>query len=222
MILWALLLLLVIAISFILAKLSMKDYTEIPSTKDFGLFLIKQPNNFNQEFLNLIRNDLQKLNSIISFERLFKGKEVALVVYGSKKMLSKYTNTLGLLELEDYSKLGEKDLGVWEIEFKQLTMDNGQLTMGESLPQLLDNEQLWWQVIIANSFKSQIKAAVVSEDPLKKQDLSKTLNLPANFVRLPKVYSNAQLLDFYQKRSFQINEENPVLNPQQILKLLWI
>ena len=179
MLLWALLLLLVLAISFVLAKLSMKDYTEIPSTKDFGLFLIKQPNNFNQEFLNLIRNDLQKLNSIISFERLFKGKEVALVVYGSKKMLSKYTNILGLLELEDYSKLGEKDLGVWEIGFKQLTMDNGQLTMGESLPQLLDNEQLWWQVIIANSFKSQIKAAVVSEDPLKKQDLSKTLNLPA-------------------------------------------
>lgn len=222
MLLWGLLLLLILAISFVLAKLSMKDYTEIPSSPDFGLFLMKQQGNLNQELLDLIYDDLQKTNSIISFERLFKGEETALVIYGSKKLLSNYTNTLGLLELEDYTSFDEKDLGVWEIGIKQLTIDNGQWTMGDNLPQLLEDEQLWWQLIISKGYKCQIKVAVVSKDPVKQQGLAETLVLPENIIKLPKVYSTAQLLDFYQKRSFQINEDNPLLNPQQILKLLWI
>lgn len=222
MLLWLLLLLLILAISFVLARLSMKDYTEIPPSGDsYGLYLIRQPARFDQNFLNQIQNELKKLSSIISFERLFKGKEAALVVFGPKKLLMKFSDMLNLLELEDYANVSEENGSVWEIGIKQNEGSN-EFSLDKSIHNLLEDEQLWWQLILSKAFKSQIRVVLVSKDPAKRQDISQVLNLPANLLKLPKVYSTTQLLDFYQKRSFQINEDNPVLNPQQILKLLWI
>ena len=91
MILLAFLFILIIAISFWLSWYSMKDFREKPSTKiEYSLFLIKKPHNLNKQMLQVIFEDLSKLKALISFEKLFKGRAGAQVIYGPKIILTKF------------------------------------------------------------------------------------------------------------------------------------
>lgn len=223
MILWIALLILVVVTSYILALRSMKDFTVIPSFNKYGLFLIREKQGLNEQTLNFIYNELTRLNLSISFERLFKGKESALVVYGPRSLLTKLAGILNLLELEDYTGVSNESR-VWEIGIKKSTSE----VSDKTLPNLSSEEQLWWQVILwigkDKLFRAQIRTVIVSFDSLKRKNLTQVLSsLPSpNLVKLPTAFSNTQLLDFYKKRSYQRLDKDSALDSKQIFRLLWL
>lgn len=225
MILWIVLFILVLAISFILALKSMKDFQEIPSQsgQNYSLFLIRNNEGVNQQFFNLLYADLLESNSSVSFERLFKGKKSALVVYGPSNLLNKYKQTLNLLELEDYTNVNIDKTSAWEMGIKKI-----EARILQNLPELSETDQFWWQVVTwikkdkADSFQTQIRAVVYTNDQARNKDLTQTLqNLSIDqLVKTPKAFSNPQLMDFYKKRSFSKLGKNPVLKWEQIHQLI--
>lgn len=222
MILWVILFVLVVAISFILAVRSMRDFTEIPQGQDeYSLFLIRKSHQLDGQLFNSIRQQLLLHNTFISFERLFKGKKSALVVFGPRKLLLNYKDILDLLELEDYTNVDIEHFFAWEVGIKK----GAQLTqkLFTHLPHFLEKEEFWWQVILSASFKAQITAILVSEDATRRNQLVQNLqNLaPDRIIKLPKAFSNTQILDFYKKRSFRKDSHHPVLTSEATLHLLF-
>lgn len=238
MILWLALFLLVVAISFVLAFQSMKDYQEIPhkSNLEYALFLIRQPSNFNAKFLEALYEQILKEGLIVSVERLFKGRESALVIFGPKKILLPYQTYLNLLELEDYSMgINKEEISVWEVgtksdkreEFLQSDSHN----IFKTLPQLLDNEQFWWQIILAAKkgkdgkklFQTQIRAVVYSKDHLRRKQLSEALhNMAGELSKVPKPFSTDQIAMFYHLRSLGKDSSGPILTADQVIKFLTV
>ncbi len=219
--LWVVLFILVVAISFVLAARSMKDFTEIPtSSEEYSLFLIRKTDSLTAELLNSIHKNLLRTSLIISFERLFKGKDSALVVFGSSKLLMAYKDSLDLLELEDYTNVDVEQIFAWEVGIKkngQWTKDNGQ----SNLSQLSEIDQFWWQVVLSNDFKAQITAVVISADAQKRNTLTNNLQSlsPDRLIKLPKAFSNEQLFNFYKSRSFRKDNNNPILSSEEIIQL---
>src|SRR3989338_5569825 len=105
MILWLALFILVIAISFILALGSMREYQEIPlkSKEEYGLFLIRNIVNLDAALLESLREHIAKDGLLLSIERLFRGQKAALTIFGPKRILENFKAELSLLELDDYS-----------------------------------------------------------------------------------------------------------------------
>ena len=122
MILWVILFLLVVAISFVLAVKSMKDFIDIPSNSsaEYSLFLIRKIQIVNADFLSHLNERLVESSSILAIERLFKGKKSALVVYGPRKLLLSLNHVLDLLELEDYTDVNVEQVSAWEIGIKEI------------------------------------------------------------------------------------------------------
>ncbi len=231
MILWIVLFILIIAISFVLAIRSMRDFQEIPSKdQDYGLFLIRKTFALEKNLLDSIHDDLGSSKQFLSFERLIKGDKSALCVYGPKNILLKYKIELDLLELLDYTNVDLEYFSAWEEgpkNPKQLTSEEIR-NYFKKFPPLSSDEQFWWQLILFpkkdGHFQTQIRAVVISADASKRESLTFTLqNLEPNLlIKLPKAFSNAQLLDFYQKRSFNKSSNNPQLSSREALALLSI
>lgn len=217
MILWVVLFVLIVAISFVLAVKSMRDFTETASGgEEYALFLIRASGGLNARFFNSIYNDLLSRKAVISFERLFRGKQSALVVFGVRKLLFPYIESLDLLELEDYTDVKAQHVSAWEVGIKE----NGRVF--SNLPQLSETEQFWWQIILSSEFKPQIRAVVVSADTVRRNTLSQNLQklAPEKVFKLPKAYSNTQILDFYKKRIISADNKNPSLSSEELLHLL--
>lgn len=220
MILWVLLFILVVAISFVLALKSMADFQEIPeyAGQEYGLFLIRQPQTLSSHLLSAIHENLLNSGLIISFERLIKGVKAALVVYGPKKLLSVYQETLGLLELEDYANINPEKFTAWEVGVRH--------PGAPSFPPLHENDQVWWQLILSakknHFFHPHIRMAVVSDDSERRENLKESLSglAPDKFIKLPKDFSDIQLLEFYKRRGFRKDTKNRNLNPGEVLNLL--
>lgn len=206
MIVWLVLFLLVIGISFLLAFRSMKEYHEIPqkSNLEYSLFLIRQPQVLTEHLLQEIVASLSKGGLVVSFERLFKGRESALCVFGPKEVLNSIA-ALNLLELEDYSSdFNTENTTVWEVDFR--AVDNP----FSDLPQLEDGEQFCWQVLLSGKH-IQIRAAVFSKDPKRRKELV--------FSKLPRPFSNSQMIEFYKTRSID-KETTKELSHLKLLDLL--
>lgn len=226
MILWILLFVLVMAISFVLALKSMKDYREIPekSGQSYGLFLIRKSESLTKELLVIIHDNFLKKEGIISFERLIKGDKSALVVFGPKNILVNFKDMLSLLELEDYTGVNIKDASAWEVGVK-----DGHYF--KNFPSLSGDEQFWWQLVLSAKkgksapdklFQGQIRAVVICGDHSRRTYLTQILqNLsPGRFVKLPQAFSTEQIIDFYQKRSLKPDEKNTALGIGQVMELL--
>lgn len=229
MIFWIVLFILIIAVSFVLAIRSMRDYQENPSSgEEYGLFLIRKIAALNKQVLDSINNDLLVSKQFITFERLIKGDKSALVVYGPENVLLDYKESLDLLELLDYTNVDLEYFSAWEVGLK----NTKQLTREEirnyfkKFPSLSTDEQFWWQLILFpkkdRHFQIQIRAVVISSDVSKRESLTFTLqNLEPNLlIKLPKAFSNAQLLDFYQKRSFNKSPNNLNISSNEVYALL--
>lgn len=208
MILWLLLFGLVLALSFVLAVSSMRDFQDTsPKESEYGLFLIRKSQNLNKALLNFFQDSL-KLGGIVSFERLFKGSKSALVVFGPKELIGAYPS-LDLLELEDYTDVDLEQISAWEIGMQ----NGGQIF--KSLPKLAEGEQFWWQIILSGYFQVQIRAVIVSADASRRKELSDRL------VQLSNAFSDAQVFDAYKSRSF--NKDNlSSLPAEKVLALLTI
>lgn len=226
MILWLILFLLVIALSFILAFRSMKDYQEVPqkSKLDYSVFLIRQVSSFDAKLLDSICQLVLAKDAIISIERVFKGRQTALTIFAPKVILDQFQSELNLLELEDYTaNLASDDISVWEVGERETgkftAKDNNNIF--SNLPPLSNEDQFFWQIILGKN-KTQIRAAVYSKDPVRRKTLiSELQNLNAGgLVKIPKPFSNEQMLEFYRKRALAKDSKGPDLNSEEVLGLL--
>lgn len=226
MFLWLALFLLVILISFILAFRSMKDYQEIPQKThvEYGLFLVRQIKNFDVGIVDSIYQIVFTSGEIVSFERLFKGHQTALTIFGPKNILAQFQDELDLLELEDYTtEFNIDNVSIWEVGVRR----NANLNPGHfnkifsELPKLEADEQFFWQVI-PRQYQVQIRAAVSSKDPSRKKMLTSTLqNLNAGgLIKIPKPFSTQYMIDFYRARSLSKGNSRVTLDSEGVLHLL--
>lgn len=155
MVIWIVIFFIILIISFFLALKSMADYQELPTSStnsQYSLFLIRQPQALTLDILNKLYAGSLKNNYVLSFERLFKGEKKATVVFGPAALLQSFTQELGLLELEDYSKKEGGEMVAWEMGAKNL---GGNLTSSENLiiqiPGLHETEEFWWQLVLQPS-----------------------------------------------------------------------
>lgn len=233
MILWIILFLLVVAISFVLAYRSMRDYQEIPlkSKEDYGVFLVRRPENLNVNFLDSIRELIKKDGLVVSLERLFKGQQAALVIFGPKKILSEFSSILDLLELEDYSlNLDSQKVSTWEMGVKKKELkDYNFINIFQNLPKLSQDEQFLWQVVLGAkdgkvAFSTQIRAAMYSLDAERRKTLAQEIEgIPAGeLVKIPRPFSQDQMLAFYRVRSLGKDTQGPILEAEKVLNLVRI
>ncbi len=222
MILWLTLFILVIAISFVLALLSMRDFQGVPhSQSEYGLFLIRQPAQFRADVLNLIHTRITEENLIVSIERLLKGKKSTLVIFGPKKVLESLPQ-LDLLELEDYTDINREDVSVWEVGVRSNKDIQPVKSFFTNLPQLDVEEEFWWQIVLGPSFQSQIRAVLVITNLQRRQDISQNIQRLdlGRLTKIPKPFTTDQFLDFYLRRSLNRDSHNPILTPQEVLQLI--
>lgn len=231
MIVWLILFLIVIGISFILAYRSMKDYLEVPhqSKAGYGLFLVRQISAFNLGFLESMYEHLLKEGLIVSLERLFKGGKSALTIFGPKNILNNYRNQLDLLELEDYAEgIDSKDYFAWEVGLKEGDSHIQNIgSLFRDLPPLVGEEQFWCQMTLlpkqgksgGRLFQSQIRAVIFSKEPIRRKELRDALQTIRGFSRVPTPFSNDQILTFYQQRVGN-GTKGPILTCQEIVHLL--
>lgn len=208
MLLWILLFLIIVGVSFFLALRSMKDYQEFPASTDisYGLFLIRNPNALNEDVLESIRKLIFEQKLIISLEKLSKGNLQALIIYGPTRVLSSFKETLNLLELEEYSgKIKIEKSLAWEIGIKDGINDLTQQKL--ILPQLHSDEELWWQIVLQGAegnFQTTLRAVLIGVNMDRTKDLKEQITkLLENFnlIMLPQAYSTTQIINFYQKRT---------------------
>lgn len=226
MILWIVLFLLIVAISFVLAIRSMKDYQEIPqqTKEEYSLFLIKRISGFDTGILGSILEDITKNGLIISIERLFKGNFTTLTIFGPKSILKQFSNELGLVELEDYAtKLESSNISTWEIGVKDTVKFNPDdlNNIFNGMPKLDAEDQFFWQVVIGKN-QTQIRAALYSKDSKKHTTLVPLLQSlqMGSLNKIPKPFSTSQMMDFYRLRTLSRDSTVPVLTPEGIMRLL--
>lgn len=124
----------------------MKDFQETSGNlmDEHGLFLIQVPKSLTLEVLNRLHD--VAFGEIISLERLFKGDRTALVIFGPKKLLSEFSDTLKLLEIEDYTNVPAESATVWEVGLR----NKDDLNLWKKIPSLGAQDQLWWQVVMTS------------------------------------------------------------------------
>ncbi|MDO8638027.1 MAG: hypothetical protein Q7R43_00500 [Candidatus Daviesbacteria bacterium] len=229
MIIWFVLFFIVVIASFILALKSMGDYQERPLGMGlkYSLFLVQNPNMLTGDILKNIYDEALKSNTIISIEKLFKGEKTALVIFAPKELTDKFTGTLNLLELEDYSTREINNFKIWEIGVKN--------PVSIKLPALSAKEEFWWQIVLKPKIESRqcrdkniffqtiIRAVLISEDKTKEQE---TRNQLGNSI-LPQAHSSLDILKSYRQRILPLDYVQnlgdgalPLLNKEQIMALL--
>lgn len=177
MILWILLFLLIIAISFVLAYQSMRDFAHSPSEKDaYGLFLIRNPQALTPQVIDLIHRSVLKTGSLISLEKLFKGEKRALVIFAPNSLM-KSLAPLSLLELEEYNddvaldntfsfEVGSKDSALFHL--------TNTPSISKHMPKLSDGEQIWWQIILQPTSQKLFAKSTTWDNILQLLGLGKT------------------------------------------------
>lgn len=172
MILWFILFLIIVIISFILAYQSMRDFQEKPFTVkgvENSLFLIRHPQNFTIDMLTAIHGLVLTEKHIISIERLVKGTRSALVIFGPKQLLQSLTLQLHLLELEEYAKMDRTKITAWEMGVKDPFFFHTQPLpeVFTNLPTLQEDEQFWLQMVLQPTKEGwQIEGNKLIKEPL--------------------------------------------------------
>ncbi len=142
----------IIVISFVLALRSMRNYLESPKhfKAPYAVYLIQKPQMLDAKMVEELYKAVLPSRSILSFERLFKGSRRALVLFGPTETLSKFSDTLGLLELEDYTKRATlANITGWEVGGKFSEKNSIKVPhLIHEIPPLEDNEEFWWQLCL--------------------------------------------------------------------------
>lgn len=246
---WVVLFILIVIISFYLAWRSMRGYQEAPdelsdANTSFAPFYVSDSKTFNLNSLAKLHAFSESSGYILSLERLFKGKDSALIIYGPETMPETFPE-LKLVELEDYlqnptdsktSVFNEKKVSLnqsysWTIEPKNNPKKSLIIKPGFLKSLELENEQrFFWQSVIApikgtNIFQTTIRAMVVDNNPVKKIELAKKMDLEIeNYTGLAKKNSpssNAQVFDSFVKRAITPKEvASFMVSAEETFKLL--
>lgn len=222
MILFLALLVLIVLISASLAYLSMGDFPRSPEDlkSDNSLFLIRNFSKFTPKLFLSLHQELSRKGLIVSLERLFKGSQSALVIYGSKELLKSFSQPLDLLELEDYANV-KIDTSAWEFALRDPMLPKKD-SLFSNFPKLENNEQVWYQMVLEaqkdNRFRTQIRVVVATVDKTRRATLFKALGGSKHFTKIAQPLSSQQILEFYQKRSMVPNKHFK-LSVEEIIKL---
>ncbi len=206
----------------------MRNFQEIPTLNesDYGLFLIRKTLNITSQLLDQIHLQMLKGNFIISFERLFKGGESTLTLFAPRKIIQGYINHLDLLELEDYTAVDADKILVFEMGTKKKAAEQGLTAFFKEFPALEVSESIWWQVVLKAEkgavFEVLPRVIIQASDQTRRQEIGKSLHLLAGgfLAKVPKPFTNNQLLQFYKQRSFTKGEHNLRLRVNQVLDLI--
>lgn len=224
MLIWVILFLVVMGVSFVLAFRSMGGYHEVPSVSvPFSVFLVGNPQAFSLGTLRRIHEAALKGKFILSFERLFKGSRRALVVFGPVGILRPFSLELGLSEIEDYSRKAIDGMRAWEVGGKSLQTPMEPLDILSYIPALLEGEEFWWQVALRPEADYMFTATIrvvfrVSgkERAAKLQEELSKIGKPQGLLTLPQAYSSEQVIKFYRDRSVPLG---PVARSGECLRL---
>lgn len=209
----------IIVISFLLAFWSMKDFKAIPKggKTDYGLFLIRNTSAFTEQILQSIM--LADKDSIISLERLFKGTEAALAIYGPKDALSSFIQSLNLLEIEEYTDIEVKRISLWEVGFKNSGKADLKLEkMPFNILKLRQDEQVWVQVLVKGAF-TLVRVAAIADSPLRRKEILENF-IKEPFVKIPRPYSAEKIYRFYKLRGMSIDQYSLKLNFSGIMRII--
>lgn len=192
---WVILFLIIIFVSAVLAFRSMKDYEEFPESLSLNApFFVGNPQSFTEESLKKLYKAFSDRKQLFSIERLNKGKERALVIFGPRDLIE-ILPELNLLEIEDYladvnslnydntdKKVGINQTLTWLVE---PSVNNKKLLhVGSGIKNLdiSENQKFFIQIVcipednrISNNFQSTVRVMVVDNDPMEKIILAKKL-----------------------------------------------
>ena len=237
-ILWLILATILSFVAFFLSKRSLSEYQEDPNSHlNYGLFLIRSPSHFNTDFLRELTQKSKGEELIFSLERLFKGKNTALVIYAPKDLIGQF-DYLNLQELEDYTeKIDVNNCLAWEIEPKQKMKGKKSLLKRQpsflkNLP-LADNDQFYFQAVCQiirhrNNrpvFQVTLRGLVIVEEPVTRANIAKKIELQmeqeTSSRRKERSKTSSQLYFDYKKRNIRPKEAAPfVLTGEDIVSLL--
>lgn len=226
---WIILFTIIIILSFFLAFRSMRTFEDIPPQIYYGLFLVRQPDEFNLDILKKICQLAKEKKWIISFEKLVKGEEQALIIYGPTALSSLFPD-LGLLELEDYVR--PEHISGWvavPAHPQQSREVKGQIDL--NLPNLDSEQQVFLQIVSVPQagqevkFDSSIRIVVVEKDPSLRVALAKKINQlfiqGAGLKRQSAGQSMQALYEAFKNRAFVSDESlRVVLGGEAFIGLL--
>ncbi|MBI2022918.1 hypothetical protein HYS97_03665 [Candidatus Daviesbacteria bacterium] len=230
MVIWLVLAGAVLIISFILAFRSMKGFKEIPQSKiPNSLFLIRNTLEFNEETVRSLGDYAKVLDSQIAFERLFRGQETALVIYGPKTLPGAFPK-LNLLEIEDYLGKTSVDESIgWIISGKIApAITNANIFAGLKLG---ESQKIYWQIVCFGPAKSDglfqatIRVLILDKSPAEKAELAKKLKAlieeKTGLLQKSREESTSQVFEEFVKRSLSPRELSKFsLRSGEILSLL--
>ncbi len=221
-----------------MAYRSMSDYYEQASnfSATYSQYLVGNPDGLTAEVLKELHRSAYDSRFILSLERLFKGARRALVIFGPTTLLHTLVGPLKLTELEDYSRKVEEgqiksgQVATWGVGRKnRSTEDSGVESLFSSLPELLDSEEFWWQVVLQpkgsredGQFESTIRAVLLADDSQRaqilKDDFSK-LGQEEGLAETPKAHTTEEFLKLYAERALP-KEYTMTLTPEKVLFLV--
>jgi len=238
MLFWLILFLIIAALSFVLAKRSVKNAetkVKIPD-EPRSLFLIHNPEAIDESLLAKIHQQLLEEKTVLSFERLYKGNESVLTIYGSQN-LPQLLPELNLLELEDYLVPKERTFEVKEgnkINADQAFIWSVPIKAGLGQGSLLNNldlgsdEHFFFQLVLqaipdkkdqTNQFKVTARALAATKNRMEKVALAKRLftDLSQKLGTNQNLQPTPQSFDKYQIR---LPEGDNQLGISDLLKIL--
>lgn len=242
---WMLIIIAVMIVALFLALRSMRDYQDVPKNKsDSGLFLVGNKANLTPEVIFKV-NELAKFyDSPVSFEKLYKGTESVLIIYGLTKLVREFPE-LALLELEDYLAESEPDLALPK-DLKKIAVKNciswvisGSGSKHElqlksrfiNMVRLDDDQHFSLQIITSvntnrtTSLQATMRVIVADQDPNQRIKLVKQINQlvleQTNLIPQTREQTTTEVFDSFKKRALIPKEVMElVLTPGQVFNLL--
>lgn len=227
MLFWIILLALVTLISVILAYRSMRDYREIPATLTHHLYLIRLKGALDSQVMKKLYTFAQNLDSIISLEVLFKGREVAWVIYGPSALFTNFPQ-LNLLELEDYLADSLVDQSfAWVMSTKTSASLNLNSHFLEKI-ELGEEQKFFWQIVCfpetpQNNFQVTVRGMVIDKDASQRLGLAKHLikQIEQTNLKQNRDETTSKIFADFKARSLIPREVSQfILTTDQILALL--
>jgi len=208
MVFYLLLFILILAVSFLLAYRSMKDYDKknhFPE-KVGSLYLIRNPKALDSQTIELIANKAALKRVSFSIERLYKGNKSALVIFGLPVLFEEIYQKLDLLELEDYVHTNQSITDSWSIKIP------------ENKPkidfELEHSDQLWWQLTIGTG-KATKKSNLSSYDLMLQKTTKKIQGSQGLIAELRVVFlidEQFRLQAIQQQLEKSLNDKNLIIS----------
>lgn len=228
---FAVIFLAILGFSLFLALKSMKGFIPEKKIPSSGVFLVRKQEAFTPEVIKkLYLFSLQK-KSRFSLERLFKGRESALVLWGPLELLGSFPE-LDLLHLEDYADNKLLSSFVWEFapEDKDSVLISGGFL---DLINLGENQQFFLQVVFLPLpskndskafFLATLRGLVVDRDPASRIELAKNIGHRVSGSSGLRVESRDKssglIFEEYIKRMPQSGENKVKMDSSAVVRLL--